>query len=256
MTASRQREAGPSVVDAPTIFRRDGHVTIPGIFSATEMADAAADAMAYAAETVARLDPAGLRKYIEAGIGGDGKPRWIDHPVRHRPLFERLARAPALVAAVEALVGPGVDVYFSQVFFKPPEGGSAKPAHQDNFYAGPNDPDGLVTAWIALDAATAENGCLEFVDGSHLGPILPHLAPPDEPFHLQIPAEILAAMPFTEAPVPRGGVSFHHGGTIHRSGSNHSAHWRRATAITYVTKTTRFDDPKLNYDPAMRLSVS
>jgi phytanoyl-CoA hydroxylase len=51
---------------------------------------------------------------------------------------------------VEALIGPGVDVYFSQIFFKPPEGGSPKPAHQDNWYAGPNNVEGLVTAWIAL----------------------------------------------------------------------------------------------------------
>lgn len=241
---------------ARATFRRDGHVTIPDLFAADEMRAAAEDTMAFAAETVTRLDPAARGKYVEAGLGGDGKPRWIDHPVRHRPLFERLARSPALVATVEALVGPGVDVYFSQVFFKPPEGGSPKPAHQDNFYAGPNDPDGLVTAWIALDAATVDNGCLEFVDGSHLGPIHPHVAPPDQPYHLQIPAEILSRLPFTPAPVPQGGVSFHHGGTIHRSAANRSPHWRRAAAITYVTKSTRFDDPKLNYDPAMRLSVS
>ena len=60
---------------------------------------------------------------------------------------------PALVALVEQLIGPGVSVYFSQIFFKPPEGGGPKPAHQDNFYFGPTDPEGMVTAWIALDDA-------------------------------------------------------------------------------------------------------
>ena len=51
-----------------------------------------------------------------------------------------MARSQALVSLVEALIGPGVSVYFSQIFFKPPEGGGPKPAHQDNFYFGPTDP--------------------------------------------------------------------------------------------------------------------
>ncbi|MCC7275227.1 MAG: phytanoyl-CoA dioxygenase family protein [Alphaproteobacteria bacterium] len=233
-------------------FRRDGHVTLAGIFDAARMDAAGADADAFASDVIAGLDAAARAKHVETG----GRPRWIDHPVRHRPLFRRLAAAPALVAAVETLIGPGVDVYFSQIFFKPPLDGSPKPAHQDNFYAGPNDPDGLVTAWIALDEATPENGCLEFVDGSHRGPIHPHAAPPGQPHHLQIAAAILDRLAFTAAPVPKGGVSFHHGGTIHRSAANRSARARRAAAITYVTKTTRFDDPRLNYDPAMRLPVT
>jgi phytanoyl-CoA hydroxylase len=45
-------------------------------------------------------------------------------------------------------------------FFKPPEGGGPKPAHHDNFSFGPNDPEGVVTAGIALDDAALENGCL------------------------------------------------------------------------------------------------
>ena len=237
-------------------YRRDGHVTVPGIFSEAEMQRAIEDAMAWVKEVLPSLDETQRRKYVEGGVGKDGIPRWIDHPVRHLSSFERLARNPKLVGVVEGLIGHGVDVYFSQIFFKPPEGGSPKPAHQDNFYAGPNNPDGLVTAWIALDAATAENGCLQFVDGSHHGPIYPHFAPHDQPFHLQIAQETLDRLKLTSAPVPRGGVSFHHGGTIHRSGANCSSHWRRAAAITYVTKSTRFDDPKLNYESRMRLAIT
>jgi len=237
-------------------YRRDGHVTVPGIFTDAEMEAAVADAMAWVQEILPKLDDVQMRKYVEGGVGKDGMPRWIDHPVRQRRVFERLARNPKLVAAVEALVGPGVDVYFSQIFFKPPLGGSPKPAHQDNFYAGPNNPEGLVTAWIALDGATTENGCLQFVDGSHRGPVYPHFAPPDQPFHLQIAQETLDQLVLTDAPVPRGGVSFHHGGTIHRSAANRSPHWRRAAAFTYVTKDTRFDDPKLNYESSQRLAIS
>ena len=53
---------------------------------------------------------------------------------------ERLARDPRLVGLVEQILGAGVSVYFSQIFFKAPEGGGPKPAHQDNFTSGPTDP--------------------------------------------------------------------------------------------------------------------
>ena len=108
-------------------------------------------------------------------------------------------------------------MYFSQIFFKPPEGGGPKPAHQDNFYFGPNDEEGVVTAWVALDDATLENGCLHFGEGTNHGPVYAHEAPPGEPYNLQLPAALLARQPMSPAPVRRGGVSFHHGNTFHQS---------------------------------------
>ena len=157
---------------------------------------------------------------------------------------------------VERMIGPGVSVYFSQVFFKPPEGGGPKPAHQDNFYFGPNDEEGVVTAWIALDDATLENGCLHYGEGTHLGPVYPHEAPADEPYNLQLPAALLARQPMQPAPVRRGGVSFHHGNTFHHSGPNLSTRWRRAVALHYVNHTTFFEHPALPYDHALKLRVS
>ena len=57
-----------------------------------------------------------------------------------------------LVRLVESVIGPGVSVLFSQVFFKAPEGGGPKPAHQDNWYFGPRDPEALTLADQALNA--------------------------------------------------------------------------------------------------------
>ena len=57
-------------------------------------------------------------------------------------------------------------------------------------------------------------------------PVYAHEAPADEPFNLQLPADLLARQPMTPAPVMRGGVSFHHGNTFHQSGPNSSTRWR------------------------------
>jgi ectoine hydroxylase-related dioxygenase (phytanoyl-CoA dioxygenase family) len=182
--------------------------------------------------------------------------RKLDNPHAHRPKVQQIARDPRLVALVEQVLGVGVSVYFSQVFFKAPGGGGPKPAHQDNFYFGPSDIEGIVTAWIALDDATLENGCLYFGEGTHQGPVYDHIAPPGEPFNLQLPASILDRQPMAPAPVRKGGVSLHHGNTFHQSGPNHSSRWRRACALHYVRNGVEFVTPALPYDHALKLRIT
>ena len=65
-----------------------------------------------------------------------------------------------------------------QVFFKPPRHGSPKAYHQDNAYFLCHTDDLVITAWFAMDDVDEENGCLRYIDGSHLGPILPSQAIP------------------------------------------------------------------------------
>jgi len=60
----------------------------------------------------------------------------------------------------------------------------------------------MVTVWIALDEATCENGCLYYGNGSHLSEMLPHSAPPKEPFNLQVSKEVVSDQCMTPAPVP------------------------------------------------------
>lgn len=236
-------------------YRDFGHLTVPGVFTACEMAAAIADAQAWADEVLAGLSTEERAWYVDRGASDGQALRKLDNPVAHRAVFRDLARKPALVNMVRYLIGGGLRVVFSQIFFKPPRGGGPKPVHQDNFYFGPNNRDGLVTAWVALDDADIENGCLYFGDGSNLGPVLEHVAPPDKPFDLQVPAEIAAQHPMSPAPVPRGGVSFHHGNTLHQSSDNHSDRWRRACAIHYVSAGTVFQTSALTYDPDLMVAV-
>ncbi len=237
-------------------FASDGHVTIAGVFSDEQMDAAIADAMAWADETLARMDASERQWYVDGNVKVAGVLRKLDDPVFHRPVFRDLARHAGLVEAVEAIIGPGVRVAFSQMFFKAPEGGGPKPVHQDNFYFGCNNEDGMVTAWLALDEATVENGCLYFGEGTNTGPVLAHVAPPGEPFNLQIPERDARKYPMTPAPVPRGGVSFHHGNTLHQSSSNTSRHWRRAAAFHYVNHDTMFTSPALEYDASRTVHIS
>ena len=233
-------------------YRETGHLTVPDVFTAAEMDALVADAQAWADETIRGLDERQRAWYLEGG----GALRKLDNPVFHRPAFRRIAQDPRLVGIVEQLVGRGVKVQFSQIFFKPPEVGGPKPIHQDNFYFGCDDPDGLVTAWIAMDEAAVENGCLYFGEGSNKGPVFPHVAPADKPFDLQLTPEEAARHPMSPALVPKGGVSFHHGNTLHQSSPNRSTRWRRAVAMHYVSNATVFATPALTYDDGVVVQIT
>ncbi len=242
--------------DFEQAYRADGHVTVPGVFTRERMDEAIAEVERWGREVVERLSDKERAWYLDQGAAMKGVLRKLDNPHAQRPFFRELAADPDLVALVERLAGKGVSVYFSQIFFKPPQGGGPKPAHQDNFYFGPSDPEGVVTAWIALDDADEENGCLRYGRASHRGPILPHAAPADRPYDLQIAEEEVAKLDMRPAPVPKGGVSFHHGGTVHRSADNRSTRWRRACALHYVRNDVIFESPALPYDQSLVLRIT
>lgn len=225
-----------------------------GVFAPERMDRAVGDATAWGNEVLGQLDDKQRAWYLEGGVAMKQVLRKLDNPVSHRPFFRELAGDPVLLGMVERFLGHGVYVFFSQIFFKPPEGGGPKPVHQDNYYFGPDDNEGTVTAWIALDKATVENGCLFFGDGTNRGPIFPHIAPPGEPFNLQVPEHIANRQAMTAAPVEKGGVSFHHGNTFHQSSANRSANFRRAVAIHYASVGTKLIKPALPYDESLFVS--
>ncbi len=94
-----------------------------------------------------------------------------------------------------------------------------------------------------------------YADGSHREPVQEHTAPEGEPFNLQLTEAILANYPMTAAPVPKGGVSFHHGGVYHQSSANRSERPRRAVSMHYVNGTTTFDHPAWPFDAGMVVKI-
>ncbi len=237
-------------------YRHQGHLTVNGVFAAAEMDALIRDIEQWGESFLAGLPPEKRAWYVDAGVSARTVLRKLDNPHAHRDAVQKLARDPRLVNLVERFIGPGVSIYFSQIFFKPPEGGGPKPAHQDNFYFGPTDEEGVVTAWISMDDATLENGCMYFGEGTNKGPVYAHFAPESEPFNLQLPPALMEKQPMSPAPVRKGGVSFHHGNTFHVSGPNLSQHWRRACALHFVRNDVEFANPALPYDHSLKFRVS
>ncbi len=237
------------------LFRQTGHLTVTDVFESHQIESAIDDLATWSDEFVQSLAPEQQSWYLEQNAGSERRLRKLDNPVYYRDVFREMAADPRLVEMVEQLIGQGVSVFFSQVFMKPPDGGGPKPIHQDNFYFGPEDPDSTLTAWIALDDATPHNGCLYYAD-VHQDEVVDHVAPADQPYNLHIPANAATTFRMIPAPVPRGGISFHHGNAPHQSSANDSDHSRRAAAFHYLRNGAALVHPALPYDASMRVKIS
>ncbi len=84
---------------------------------------------------------------------------------------ERFLLHPRILDVLEALIGPDVLALQTMLFLNPP-GMGGQGWHQDAYYI-TTYPDTLIGAWLALDRADEENGCLWVVPGSHHEPIYP-----------------------------------------------------------------------------------
>ncbi len=152
-------------------------------------------------------------------------------PSRYAPeLLEGRYRV-NLAHVVKQLLGPECQVGGDHMIFKPARIGAETPWHQDQAYWDAEYDYESLSAWIPLQEATVENGCMWFVPGSHRLDILPHHSIGNDPrIHgLEVEgADISAAV---ACPLPPGGTTFHHCRTLHYTGPNMSDVPRRAYII-------------------------
>ncbi len=158
------------------------------------------------------------------------------------PWMAELVRHPAILDAVESLIGPNLLVYHLTCWLKEPGDGQFVSWHQDGTYFG-LEPFEHVTAWVALSDATRETGCIRFLPGSHksgqrdhiLGETKGNLLSNGQRVDLKVPEERAI-----DIVVPKGEVSFHHTHLIHASRPNEGTERRLGIGISYIPPHVRF----------------
>jgi len=129
-------------------------------------------------------------------------------------------------------------IWHDQIQYKPPVTGGPTHWHQDHPLWPLIQPADLVSAWVALDDATVENGCMWMVPGSHKWGNQQAYLSSDEnfmPFHKK--PELLPEGAYVEAvpfEIKKGQVGYHHCLTWHGSPHNRSERKRRAIAVHYM----------------------
>jgi chlorinating enzyme len=192
---------------------------------------------------VPALEPGALARFraafdaVATMLGEDRRPeRFGQWHLCFRWAYD-LVLHPAILDAVEELLGPDILVHSTTAFAKPPRSPQFVSWHQDGYYWGLDAPR-LVSVWVALSESTPENGCLRVVPGSHRGAWLDHAIRPHEHNMLGTGLNVAAEVDESRAIDVRlraGEMSLHHVDLVHGSEPNRSDGPRIGFAIRYTT---------------------
>lgn len=234
-------------------FNENGFVVLEDVFSPSEITTVSDEVNRVIEGRAAYLPEA------EVVYEPDSTPRRVRNAFRlhhYEGRFLNTAKHPNLIGPMEAILGKSLRLYGSQVFAKPARVGTAVPAHQDMPYW-PFEPYELVSAWIALDDSTIENGCVRYVAGSHKLGMLPHAPSGVVGNSLGLVEDSrVAALEERPVEVRRGSCILHHALTVHRSEPNRSDFPRRGLIYVYMSENVRLTDPSRMKGPAEFPAVS
>ena len=199
-------------------YRREGFVSPIRVLSGAEAADCrrALEAM-------------------EASMGGTLRgPARTKFYLRY-PWAFRLATHPAILDAVEDLIGPDILLYQNTAWAKNAGEDSYVSWHQDNTYFG-HVPCEVLSVWVALSPSRPESGSMRFLPGSHkLGqlPVRYEVADSNMLSSGQLADFDDSKFEPVETSLEPGEASIHHAFLIHGSPPNRTTDRRLGVTFVY-----------------------
>src|SRR5690349_15337481 len=156
---------------------------------------------------------------------------------RITPGFHDLLWNPAFTIPASQLLNGPVRLWHDQLFCKPAHHGGVVAWHQDYSYWTRTQPLAHLTCWIGLDDSTRENGCLQYIPGSHRWHDLPITGLAGDMNAINAVLNEEQKQQFRNpvaVELKKGEASFHHPRLVHGSFANHSSRSRRATVINVM----------------------
>ncbi|MDE0483185.1 MAG: phytanoyl-CoA dioxygenase family protein [Candidatus Poribacteria bacterium] len=166
----------------------------------------------------------------------------VGEPHTFSPLVHRYVEHPKICAVLQEIVGAhipfwdgGVKCMQSMMLGKVP-GHTGNPWHQDE-HPIPTRDRSLVGAWIALDDATIDNGCLWVLPNSHRSGVIYDRHPHNKRDEFDSCHEAMGFDDSDEIPIEMtaGSVLFFNGYLLHRSKKNRSDSYRRVLVSHYCS---------------------
>jgi len=176
---------------------------------------------------------------------------------RIAPGFHDILWNPRFVIPACQLLGHrAVRFWHDQLFCKPAHHGGVVAWHQDYSYWTRTTPMQHLTCWVALDDASRDNGCLQYIPKSHEWDLLdrPALAGDMEGLEKFLTDDQKKQFANKVAiELPRGYATFHHPLMVHGSYENRSPRSRRAFVLNVFADGTQSntDEAILNGVPAI-----
>ena len=158
--------------------------------------------------------------------------------------FHDMLWNPAFVVPASQLLKGSVRFWHDQLFCKPAKHGGVVAWHQDYSYWTRTEPMEHLTCWIGLDPSRQENGCLQYIPGSHRWDLLPITGLAGD---MDAIREVLTEEQWEQFQNPvavemkAGQGSFHHPLLVHGSFENRIDRPRRAVVLNVFADGTCSD---------------
>ncbi len=230
--------------DQVAFFREHGYLVLEAITTPEEVAELRAICDRLFAEQAGRKEG---NQYDLAGTDEEDLPArlpQIVNPVNYDPgLRDTLFRANA-AAVGRGLLGEDAGFQGEHAIVKPPGIGGPAPWHQDEAYWKEELEYDSLSVWLALQDTTVENGCMQFIPGSHELEVLPHHTIGRDPRIHGLEVDEVDPSAAVPCPVPAGGATIHHCRTLHFSGPNRTGDTRRAYIHTWAAPYRKREAPR------------
>lgn len=232
---------GPLTEQEIETYRWDGFVLVRRLFDAEEtnlLRRAAKEDHALDEHSIPRAD----------GEGGTVRLSLWNHP--GDTIYGMFARCDSIVTSAEKLLGGEVYHYHSKMIMKDARVGGAWTWHQDYGYWYQNGVlfPLLCSAFIAVDPATRENGCLQVIRGSHELGRIDHVLTGDQAgADMERVKHILDRLELVYVEMEPGDTLFFHCNLLHRSDQNRSDQPRWSMICCY--NAARNDPYKESHHP-------
>ena len=217
-------------------YRENGYYVAPELLSLDEVEALRAETLRICAGEVGTVRGTMPRAEGESDDDVLRRVLCIHFPHKISQVMLDAVKHPAIAEILTAAIAPNVKCMQSMLFIK----AAGKPGqawHQDEDYI-PTRDRSLCGAWIAMDDATLDNGCLWIIPGSHRQGILwPQEWHGDARFDCAFESQNFPYTAADEVPVEvkAGSVIFFNGYTLHRSLPNtRTSGYRRALVNHYM----------------------
>ncbi|MBI2502954.1 MAG: phytanoyl-CoA dioxygenase family protein [Candidatus Latescibacteria bacterium] len=228
-------------------YQEAGYLLARGLFSPAEAA--------HYREHFMRLRTSGTYPLDHLGVDTDQGDPILKYPrMTHIQRWDQLGRQWLTEARIARwltrLTGQAPLLVQGMVYFKPP-GSRGQALHQDQFYL-KAQPGTCMAAWMALEAADKENGCLQVVPGSHRWPLLCTQKADTTLSFTDVGVPVPAGLEAVLVPMGPGDVIFFNGSLIHGSPPNASdTRFRCAITGHYISAEAR--QVAKYYQPALSM---
>jgi ectoine hydroxylase len=231
-------------------YHRDGYLAVPSLIDRerVEALRRVTETFVERSRTVTRsdavfdLDP---RHTAAAPV-----LRRIKNPADNDPLYRWLGLESPIVDVVTELIGPSIRFHHSKLNLKGSHVGAPVEVHQDAaFY--PHSNDDVLAVGLLLDDATAENGAMSVLPGSHRGPIYTHFDAQGRFVGCMRDADVtrLDRSRAVLLALPAGSIHIHQYRLVHWSGPNTSPGERRLLINSYTAADAVSLVPELTGSP-------